>query len=91
MHFVCQELNNTIFGSKKRFYSPSPEYPAARRRHSGFGASATCFRDDRSSLLASTFGEFRFDTPQLVGVKRRSRFNGAAGSFINSNMSQEQT
>jgi hypothetical protein len=26
-------------------YSPSPEYPAARRRHSGFGASATCCRE----------------------------------------------
>jgi len=26
----------------RKFYSPFHEHPAARRRHSGFGASATC-------------------------------------------------
>jgi len=37
------------------------------------------FRNFDDNLFACS--EFRFDTPQLVGVKRRSRFNGAAGEL----------
>jgi putative nucleotidyltransferase with HDIG domain len=49
-------------------YSPSPEYPAARRRHSGFGASATCCRD-----------EWRGDPPKIE--ERPSSVAGYCGGW----------
>jgi hypothetical protein len=49
---------NIVAGAESQhrpFYSPSPEYPAARRRHSGFGASATCWRKLHLFLFALVF------------------------------------